>query len=393
MKIKIHLNTVKNYYEEKFNKKVEGKIFANDITGETYCLFFEKGTNISLFALKDDKDVVCMDLNGEAVSTEKLYGYINHVYAYGEYAEMTFDAEKLNLNYEGKPIDIAELTDYEKQMCPERTNIVLSGVFQRKAVMEELLENFCVDEVIYVKESDFAAIANGNNSDILADYLKRNYEHVENARTGVVVINENGDGLLIDTQGYDYARYMCYAPKIGMYIGKQLELAMQEKATTELKLYVPLDIRLAENGMEYDSDDEMESVNGNRYTREIHTAINKSMGMDGERGLAEYLDDTQSIKKKVYSLKPTVEIHNDVLQGIMVARITESLTDNELSDLKEYCTGQLADGWGESFEQHEISVSDGEIYVHFWNSEDYYIKTDEELFAPEQQSGMQGMSM
>lgn len=168
---------------------------------------------------------------------------------------------------------------------------------------------------------------------------------------------------------------------------------MLKKATTELKLYVPLDIRLAENGMEYDSDDEMESVNGNRYTREIHTAINKSMGMDGERGLAEYLNDTQSIKKKVYSLKPTVEIHNDVLQGVMVARITESLTDNELSDLKEYCTGQLADGWGESFEQHEISVSDGEIYVHFWNSEDYYIKTEDELSAPEQQSGMQGMSM
>ena len=31
MKVNIHLNTVKNYYEKKFNKKVEGKIFANDI--------------------------------------------------------------------------------------------------------------------------------------------------------------------------------------------------------------------------------------------------------------------------------------------------------------------------------------------------------------------------
>ncbi|OQB13445.1 MAG: hypothetical protein BWY15_01742 [Firmicutes bacterium ADurb.Bin193] len=393
MKVNIHLNTVKKYYEEKLNKKVEGKIFANDITGETYCLFFEKGTNISLFALKDDKDVVCMDSNGEAVNAEKLYGYINHVYAYGEYAGMTFDAEKLNLNYKGQPIDIADLMEYEKQMCPERTNIVLSGVFQRKAVMENLLENFCVDEVIYVKESDFASIANGNNSDILKDYLKRNYERVENARTGVAVINENGDGLLIDTQGYDYARYMCYAPKIGMYIDKQLELAMQQKATTELKLYVPLDIRLAENGSEYVYEDDMESVNGNRYTREIRTAINNSMSMDGERGLAEYLDDTQSIKQKVYSLKPTVEIYNDVLQGVMVARITEPLTYDELTELKEYCTGQFSDGWGESFEQHEISVSDGEIYVHFWNSEDYYIKTDEELSVQEQQNGMQGMSM
>lgn len=142
MKVNIHLNTVKNYYEKKFNKKVEGKIFANDITGETYCLFFEKGTNISLFALKDDKDVVCMDLNGEAVSTEKLYGYINHVYAYGEYAGMIFDAEKLNLNYKGQPINIAELTDYEKKDVSRKNKYCFKCCVYEKSVTSNCNRRF-----------------------------------------------------------------------------------------------------------------------------------------------------------------------------------------------------------------------------------------------------------
>ncbi len=40
---------------------------------------------------------------------------------------------------------------------------------------------------------------------------------------------------------------------------------------------------------------------------------------------------------------------------------------------------QFSDVWGESFEQHEIQVSGGEIYVRFRNSEEYYIKTEDEM--------------
>ena len=54
-------------------------------------------------------------------------------------------------------------------------------------------------------------------------------------------------------------------------------------------------------------------------------------------------------------------------------------------------SGQFSDGWGESFEQRAIQVSGGEIYVHFWDTEEYYINTDEEMEQMLEENLNQGM--
>ena len=79
--------------------------------------------------------------------------------------------------------------------------------------------------------------------------------------------------------------------------------------------------------------------------------------------------------------------------GVAVIKMTKPLFEEELESLKDYISGQFSDGWGEGFEQHEIEVSDGEIYVHFWTSENYYIHTEEEQQSYEMNGGepVQGM--
>ncbi len=53
--------------------------------------------------------------------------------------------------------------------------------------------------------------------------------------------------------------------------------------------------------------------------------------------------------------------------------------DNELEEFRSYCEGQLSDGVGESLEQRPIKTPDGDIYVSFWQSENWALQTAAEM--------------
>ena len=91
------------------------------------------------------------------------------------------------------------------------------------------------------------------------------------------------------------------------------------------------------------------------------------------------MQSTGIVHKPHCSAFMSVEEHNGELVGVVTANVHGQLTEDELEDLREYCTGQLSDGAGESLEQRPIKTPDGEIYISFWNSDKWFLQTEEEM--------------
>ena len=162
---------------------------------------------------------------------------------------------------------------------------------------------------------------------------------------------------------------------------------------TPLKLYMPLTADLYERNEYGDLDDSSTLLEGSElrgYQDQITAALVKNrMPEETERGLMHWYDEADSVDRKVRTAVFTVEERDRQLWGVAECRVAGELSDTELEALKEYLTGQASDGWGEGFEQRDILVDDGcELYVHLWNSDEWSIQTEQELFSPKLAEGL-----
>ena len=152
---------------------------------------------------------------------------------------------------------------------------------------------------------------------------------------------------------------------------------------TTIKLFSPLYAHLYERSEWGGLGNEPVDIDAGElcaYQDEILKAIDReSLDTEGGRGLAVYLDDAR-LKRKVYSMKPTVEEWNGRLWGVLEVQSYGPLSRSNLHDVIKEWSGQESDGWGEGFEQREIKVDSGELCVSFWDSDrGFFIKTEQEL--------------
>ncbi|MDE7202725.1 MAG: hypothetical protein K2O91_12685 [Lachnospiraceae bacterium] len=189
------------------------------------------------------------------------------------------------------------------------------------------------------------------------------------------------DGTLV-ASGYVLGGFVGAVRKSHEYLEYKGEFAdpleIDEGCYGEFCLYSPLT-----GGLSVDGEDAGNLCAGDltAYGEQIMDAIKKDEGPEGQvRGLMHYFDRDRTVAAKVAAAWPSVREVEGELYGVLECRITGPLTDDEISILKDYWTGQMSDGWGESFEQQPIHTGDGDLYVSFWNhSDSWKVMTAEEL--------------
>ena len=103
--------------------------------------------------------------------------------------------------------------------------------------------------------------------------------------------------------------------------------------------------------------------------------------------LMRYYREDDSVRRKVVRAVPTVDEVNGELVGSLWVDTDAPLTAEEQAVFCAYISGQYSDGWGEGFEQREIDVGDGKLYVHFWQEDGFKMTPSfEKIPKPEKNS-------
>ena len=105
-----------------------------------------------------------------------------------------------------------------------------NAIFERK--LSAIEPKPCTIEAIYEMDNEtFEHFCDSLMEDhsFISDLNKYMYVDSAGVIHGLLALNtESGDGILIDSQGYDYARYTAFMPNAKEYVDKQISLVAQQ---------------------------------------------------------------------------------------------------------------------------------------------------------------------
>lgn len=141
------------------------------------------------------------------------------------------------------------------------------------------------------------------------------------------------------------------------------------------RFYFPLKITM------YNAEDDEIIELPNSYILEHQDAISGKLDDEQNFDNTTMLDffDKDDIKEKITSMRWGICELDDRAYGFVNLELKEKLTSDDIEKLKDWITGQNSDGLGEGFEQREITDNGETFSVSMWSSEDYFIKTKNEM--------------
>ena len=163
-----------------------------------------------------------------------------------------------------------------------------------------------------------------------------------------------------------------------------------------LKFYMPLTAEVFERDEYGDlNDDDIPLDSKDLLAHEdaiVASMVRERLQEEGDQGMMHWYDKPDSVKEKVQSAVFTAESRDGKLWGVVKCQVRGTLTAKELDTLRDYLTGQASDGFGEGYEQREIEVENGEMYVHLWQSgNSWSMETEAERFGTKPVKGLPPM--
>lgn len=155
-------------------------------------------------------------------------------------------------------------------------------------------------------------------------------------------------------------------------------------ASSKLSFFCPLSGNISDHdGDYYETSNDVLTDNADA----IEEAIAREQAT--EINMADYVSDHADIKGKLVFAEWGVEERQGMLYGKIDCYLAEELTPEETERLREAITGQNSDGLGEGFEQREIPIDEGDLYVSYWQSgNEYFLYTEDEMNALAQANGL-----
>lgn len=155
-------------------------------------------------------------------------------------------------------------------------------------------------------------------------------------------------------------------------------------ASSKLSFFCPLSGNISDHdGDYYETSNDVLTDNADA----IEEAIAREQAT--EINMADYVSDHADIKGKLVFAEWGVEERQGMLYGKIDCYLAEELTPEETERLRDAITGQNSDGLGEGFEQREIPIDEGDLYVSYWQSgNEYFLYTEDEMNALAQANGL-----
>ena len=205
---------------------------------------------------------------------------------------------------------------------------------------------------------------------------------VDNGAQGTLAKVDSAGRFLVD---WDTGQHTALNPEYDTF-------QLRQPDPMELKLYFPISAEYYSRNQwgELVGDPvDLTSSDLTRHLGAIQQALQENqLPEERERGLMHWYRETDPLSWKVKSAFFDVELHDGQLWGVADCQLLDPLEGDELNHLTTYLAGQASDGWGEGFEQQEIHVGRGLLYVHLWDGQNWEMSATE----PEQKESP-GMGM